>query len=163
MKLCLVLDTDVIFKGFWWGLVVSRAHSQERILETSLVQNGGFIEAKGQDPRAERAVAPGLWGATGPAPWRLWKVELRRVQKGFSYAEEDPQDTGGLALVKTRLFSPPARHEGEDRTFWRKRTCSLPRIICGGLQVIRTINGICVSFCLYHTLKRALFKPTCSG
>ena len=29
--------------------------SQERILETSLVQNGGFIKARGQDPWAETA------------------------------------------------------------------------------------------------------------
>ena len=34
--------------------------SQERILETSLVQNGGFIKAWGED----------LW-AEGAAPWRL--------------------------------------------------------------------------------------------
>ena len=31
------------------------ADSQERILETSLVQKGGFIKARGQDLWAERA------------------------------------------------------------------------------------------------------------
>ena len=31
------------------------ANSQERILETSLVQKGGFIKALGQDPWTERA------------------------------------------------------------------------------------------------------------
>ena len=33
---------------------------QERILETSLVQNDGFIKAQGWDPWAGRAAAPGL-------------------------------------------------------------------------------------------------------
>ena len=32
----------------------------KRILEMSLMQNGGFIKAGGQDPRAGRAAAPGL-------------------------------------------------------------------------------------------------------
>lgn len=32
-----------------------RAHGQERILETSSVQKGGFIKAQRQDPWAERA------------------------------------------------------------------------------------------------------------
>ena len=33
----------------------SRSDSQERILETSLGQNGGFFKARGQDPWAEKA------------------------------------------------------------------------------------------------------------
>ena len=33
----------------------SRGDNQERILETSLVQNGGFIKTQGQDPWAGRA------------------------------------------------------------------------------------------------------------
>jgi len=51
--------SDVVF----WMLVClvgSRANGQERILETSLVQNGGFIKARGQDPWAEGAAALGL-------------------------------------------------------------------------------------------------------
>ena len=36
-------------------------NGQERILETSLVQNDGFIKVQGQDPRAEKA-APVSWG-----------------------------------------------------------------------------------------------------
>ena len=40
----------------------SRADDQERILETSLVQNGSFIKAQGQDRWAGRAAAPGLGG-----------------------------------------------------------------------------------------------------
>ena len=28
----------------------------------------------------------------------------------FSYAKEDPQDTGGLAIVKLRWFFPLAKH-----------------------------------------------------
>ena len=38
----------------------SGADDQERILEMSLVQNGGFIRARGQDLWAGRAAAPGL-------------------------------------------------------------------------------------------------------
>ena len=37
----------------------SKDKDQERILETSLVQNGGLIKAQGQDPRAGRAAALG--------------------------------------------------------------------------------------------------------
>ena len=42
----------------WWGEV--GVDDQERILETSLVQNGGFINVRGQDPWAGKAAAPGL-------------------------------------------------------------------------------------------------------
>ena len=42
------------------GGVRSRVDGQEIILETSLVENGAFIKAQGQDPWAERAAAPGL-------------------------------------------------------------------------------------------------------
>ena len=38
----------------------SGADDQERIIETSLVQNGGFIKAQGLDLWAGRAVALGL-------------------------------------------------------------------------------------------------------
>ena len=37
----------------------SGADDQERILETSLVQNGGFIKVQGQAPGAGRAATPG--------------------------------------------------------------------------------------------------------
>ena len=40
-----------------------KTDSQERILETSLVQKGGFITARGQDPWAEGA-ALGSGGVT---------------------------------------------------------------------------------------------------
>ena len=43
---------------FWW--VRSGPDNQEIILEMSLVQNGGFIKAQGQDPWAGRAAALGL-------------------------------------------------------------------------------------------------------
>ena len=49
---------------FWnigkFGGVRSRADNQGRILETSLVQNGGFIKAQGQDSWAGRAADLGL-------------------------------------------------------------------------------------------------------
>ena len=47
---------DVIGKMLGFGV-----NGQERILETSLVQKGGFIKVWGQDPQAERAVL-GSWG-----------------------------------------------------------------------------------------------------
>ena len=40
--------------------VKSGADDQERILEMSLVQNGGFIKARGQDLWVGRGAAPGL-------------------------------------------------------------------------------------------------------
>ena len=42
------METDVEMLGFG-------ADSQEKILETSAVQEGGFIKAQGQDPWVERA------------------------------------------------------------------------------------------------------------
>jgi len=54
-----LLPIDVVF-GMLVGLVVSGAKGQERILVTSLVQNGGLIKAQGWDLWAERAAAPGL-------------------------------------------------------------------------------------------------------
>ena len=44
----------------FWNIGEVRSHDQERILETSLVQNGGFIKAQGQNPWAGRAAALGL-------------------------------------------------------------------------------------------------------
>ena len=45
----------VVFERFLVRLVGSRADGQERILETSLVQNGGFIKPQGQDSWTEEA------------------------------------------------------------------------------------------------------------
>lgn len=45
-----------------FGGLRSRANARERILETSLGQNAGFLKALGQDPWAERAAVMGLWG-----------------------------------------------------------------------------------------------------
>ena len=39
----------------WFDMLGFRANSEERILETSLVQKGGFIKAQGHDLWAERA------------------------------------------------------------------------------------------------------------
>lgn len=46
-------DSEVIFECG----VRSGAHGQERILEMSLLQNGGFSKAPGQNPCAEIAAA----------------------------------------------------------------------------------------------------------
>ena len=61
------------------------------------MQNGDFIKAWGQSLWAGRAA-------------ELGEVRKREVSKGFSYAKGDSQDTGGLAIVKLRLFLPLARH-----------------------------------------------------
>lgn len=45
-----------------FGGLKSGAADQERIFEMSLLQNGGFTKAWGQDPWAGRIAAPGLWG-----------------------------------------------------------------------------------------------------
>ena len=48
----------------------SRADGQERILEMSWVQKGGFTKTQGQDPWAEgAAAAPGLSRATDKMLW----------------------------------------------------------------------------------------------
>lgn len=75
-------------------LLGSRADGQERILETSLMQRGGFIEAQRQAPWAGRA-------AVLPQDCEGWLIicfggggtKIRGVPKGFSYAKEDLWDT----------------------------------------------------------------------
>ena len=47
----------------------SGADDQERILETSLVQNGGFIKAQGQNPWAGRDAALRVGGASDYILW----------------------------------------------------------------------------------------------
>ena len=89
--------------------VESGAESHERILETSLVQKGDFIKAGRQDPWAGRAV---------PDPLKRLLIHLgvgggkvqRKFLLRFSYANEDSQDTEGLATVKLRLLFPLAEH-----------------------------------------------------
>lgn len=78
----------------------SRANDQERILETSLVQNGSFIKAQGQDPCAGRVAAPGLWG---------WLIIYLTVGKGLgrayslrNFGNKVSRTLGGLALVGER-------------------------------------------------------------
>ena len=46
----------------------SGADDQERVLETSLVQKGGFMKARSQDPWAGRAAALGLGGEVDDVP-----------------------------------------------------------------------------------------------
>ena len=39
----------------------------------------------------------------------LEEVRNREIPKGFSYAKEDLQDTGGLALVKLKTACPSSK------------------------------------------------------
>lgn len=43
----------------WWGEVQSQ--DQARILEPSLMQNGGFIKAQGTGPLGRRSCCPGVF------------------------------------------------------------------------------------------------------
>ena len=61
----------------------SGADDQERVLETSLVQNGGFTKARGQDLWAERATSQGLLGVADYILAELEEVRKRRFQKDF--------------------------------------------------------------------------------
>lgn len=65
------------------------AHSQEGILETSLVLKRGFIKAQGQDPRAEE-----LQG--GPEEGTIIYLQVGRGS-GLGKVSQDP---GGLAIVR---------------------------------------------------------------
>ena len=74
---------DTPFWNVLGRLVGSRAGSQESLLETTSVQNCGFINAQGQDPWAGRAAAPGLGGATDYTLCGWIEEKVRNFQKGF--------------------------------------------------------------------------------
>ena len=83
--------------------------TKKEFLKTSLVQKDDFIEAQGQDPWQEEVpwdqeerlvIYYGVRGSKVPG-----KFPVR-----FSYAKEDSQDTGGLAIVKLKLFFPLEKH-----------------------------------------------------
>ena len=68
----------------------SRAYNQERTLETSLVQKGGFIKARVREPWAGRGL-PGLGGKADCTPGRgrvgervlpkeLWKLGFQDLE-----------------------------------------------------------------------------------
>ena len=77
----------------------SGADDQERILETSLVQNGGLLKhwdrTHGQEELLPWVVRDGRLCTMG-----LREVRKREVSIELSYAKEDLQDTRGLAIVK---------------------------------------------------------------
>ena len=53
--------------------------------------------------------------------WELGEVRKREVSKGFSYAKEDLQDTGGLAIVTLKMVFPTSKALTlrQLETFWR--------------------------------------------
>ena len=81
-----------------WGLEVS---GQERILETSSVQKGGFIKARGQDLRQKELP----WGC------EEWLIIYFQAGRGLGIAKVSKefkkqgfQDLEGLVAVKKRSF-----------------------------------------------------------
>lgn len=73
----------------------------------SLMQNGGFIKAWRQDPRAGKAAAPGRVGRVADyVPTELGEGKEKGGFQGLSYPKEDLQDTGGLAMVKLKVVFP---------------------------------------------------------
>ena len=82
----------------------SRADDQERILETSLVQNDGLLRHGGQDPWAGRALP---WGYEGLCRIGLWEVRKREVSIDFHMLKRTYKipDTRGLAIAKVILPS----------------------------------------------------------
>ena len=59
-----------------------------------------------QDPWNRKRVVRNDWLYT----WELREIRKREISKGASYAEEDLQDTGGLAIVKLKMVFPSRRH-----------------------------------------------------
>ena len=78
---------------------------QERIFETSLVQNGGFVKAQGTRTCGQEELLcrrrPPRWGCEG---WLITylrgEMQKKEVSKEFLYAKEDLQGIRGLAIVK---------------------------------------------------------------
>ena len=86
-----------------------RADSWERILQTSLVQKGGFIKAWDRTLGQKEL----HWGCE---EWLVIYLgfgggkDEGKFPKGLSYGNEDSQDPAGLAIVKLRLFFPLAKY-----------------------------------------------------
>ena len=83
--------------------------AKKEFLKMSLVQKGDFIKTRGQD----------AWAGIAALDHEERLVLYYRVGGGkvqgkfpviFSYAKEDLQDSGGLAIVKLRLFFPLAKN-----------------------------------------------------
>ena len=81
----------------------SGAEDQERIHETSLVQNGGFIKAQGQDLWAGRAAAPAGEG---------WLIIYLGVGRGLrmvhclrNFGSKVSRTLRGLAMVGKRSLT----------------------------------------------------------
>ena len=78
----------------------SGAEGQERILETSLVQKCDFILKRGDGTLGQKELPP-----VAKRGW-LYTKELGEVKSRGSFS----QITGGLAVVRLRLFFPLAKH-----------------------------------------------------
>ena len=86
----------------WWG--ESGADDQEGILETSLVQDGGFSESTGAGPVGRKSGGLGGWLSTH---LQTWGREGKGGFSGFSHVEEDLGDTE--AIIKLKVVFPAAR------------------------------------------------------
>ena len=83
----------------------------------------------GQDPWAGRALPPNprLWGVADDTQ-ELGEVSKRDISKGLSYAKEDLQDTGDLAIVKVKIAFPSSKALTLEQleAFWRMLHTSHP-------------------------------------
>ena len=62
----------------------------------------------------------------------------------FSYATDDSQDTGGLSIVKLRLFSlKQSINIKTVKSSWRNLLLCRPQRFVSGLQVTRKFSSIC--------------------
>ena len=84
-----------------------RAKGQERILETSLVQNNGLLKHGDRTSGQKDMLHLGCEGDLYTIA--LGRQRKREVSKELSYAKEDLGDTQGLALVKLSLFFPSSK------------------------------------------------------
>ena len=84
------------------------AEDQESMLEKSLVQNGGFIKALGQDS-GKKSYFPRFVRSGWLYTCRIGADEEREISKGFSYAKEHLQNTGGLAIAKLKIVHPSSK------------------------------------------------------
>ena len=62
-----------------------------------------LLKQGGQDPWTERAADLGFVRSNQLRTLGLGAVEIKEVPQGFSYAKEDSQDAGGLAIDVGRV------------------------------------------------------------
>ena len=107
-KLMGFLEWSVVMR--FWGDRGLEPTAKKEFLKTSLGQKGDFIKSKGTGPVGRKSCT-GVVKSDWLYTLELGEVKSRRnFLKGFPYAKEDSEITGGLAIVKLRLFFFTAKH-----------------------------------------------------